>query len=165
MERCTERLAHAYQQLPDTPPLSRSPSPGHARAEGNVSLAQPRSYAEAKATPTHSPVTFNVFPRKNGRTLTVHLLSQTSRHVIAQRAREYALSGALATQQKLDEDIKCKSLRIPAADTAATLSFESDPDLLIVHRLHPPSFLRALLPRSPPELGGYPFWPLRITEI
>ena len=46
-----------------------------------------------------------------------------------------------------------------------SLGFTRDPDLLIVHPITPPSFFRAMLPRPPPELQGYPFWTLRITEI
>jgi hypothetical protein len=41
------------------------------------------------------------------------------------------------------------------------LHFEHDPELLVIHHLRPGVGLR----RSAPELYGYPFWPLRITEI
>ncbi|WVW81598.1 hypothetical protein I302_103593 [Kwoniella bestiolae CBS 10118] len=50
-------------------------------------------------------------------------------------------------------------------DIREQLHFTSDPDLLLIHHLSRPSLLGSLLPRSPPELWGYPFWSLRITEI
>ena len=40
-----------------------------------------------------------------------------------------------------------------------------DPDLLILHPLAPLPTWRAFLPRPAPEIGGYPWWLLRVTEI
>ena len=45
------------------------------------------------------------------------------------------------------------------------MHFAANPDLLLIHPLTPPPLYRALLPRPAPELGGYPFWALSITEI
>jgi hypothetical protein len=45
------------------------------------------------------------------------------------------------------------------------IGISMDPSILIIHHLIPPPFYRAILPRPAPELGGYPFWSLRLTEI
>ena len=122
------------------------------------------TYAEAVKTrdqPGHAVHTdsthLTVLPSPRGPAITIHLLSpDTADELIASLARDYSyrdLSQEDITQSKLDEDIR------------SSLQFQNDPDLLIVHPLYPPSFLRALLPRPPPELGGYPFWSLRLTEI
>ncbi|ODN75832.1 hypothetical protein L202_05828 [Cryptococcus amylolentus CBS 6039] len=57
------------------------------------------------------------------------------------------------TVNKVDEDMKKQ------------LHFRDYPDLLVIHHLTPPPFYATLLPRRAPELWGYPFWALRITEI
>ena len=88
--------------------------------------------------------------------ITLHLLESSATDLVAEITRRYN------DQDRPPENITQKSLD---TDVRNALEFKDDPDLLIVHPIESPSFLRALLPRPPPELHGYPFWPLRITEI
>ncbi|WWC67029.1 uncharacterized protein I206_100936 [Kwoniella pini CBS 10737] len=89
--------------------------------------------------------------------LKLHFLSPSSSDdLLVNLTRNYV-------EKKINvDDITVKSLD---RDIEDQLHFTSDPDLLLIHHLTPPSTFQSLLPRRPPELWGYPFWSLRITEI
>lgn len=86
----------------------------------------------------------------------MHFLAPSASDALARVARRFAHDGvdpALVDQATLDAALKSE-LRIP-----------TDPDLVIIHHLAPPGFIRGLLPRPAPELHGFPAWLLRISEI
>lgn len=90
------------------------------------------------------------------RRVELHFLAPSASDTLARVARKFAQDGVdpdHVDQATLDAALK-RDLRIP-----------SDPDLVIIHHLAPPNFLRGLLPRPAPELHGFPAWLLRISEI
>ncbi|WVQ93876.1 hypothetical protein IAU59_000954 [Kwoniella sp. CBS 9459] len=92
--------------------------------------------------------------------LTIHFLPPTgSSSIITTLTRQYA-SASLASQQSPEIDVK----RVDA-DIRRRLQFHADPDIILIHQLRTPGFWSRILPRRAPELWGYPFWNLRITEI
>ncbi|OCF33210.1 hypothetical protein I316_05255 [Kwoniella heveanensis BCC8398] len=93
--------------------------------------------------------------------LTIHFLPPSgSSALLADLAIQYA-SSALPldeiTVQKVDTDIRD---RLRFSDNPY-----SDPDIVLIHQLKRQGFWTRLLPRKAPELWGYPFWNLRITEV
>ncbi|ORX34592.1 hypothetical protein BD324DRAFT_636548 [Kockovaella imperatae] len=161
LDDCRDAIVSQYQRLPVSPPDSRSPSP---RRSAKSTLAPQNglgqtSYADVvKKDTVHEPfdpvTSFTVFA-PNTKPLHVHLLTSDSREILAHIAREERAASPRETisQQSLDERVR------------ETLQLSCDPELLLVHRIKRPSFLGSLLARAPPELGGFPCWPLRITEI
>ncbi|WVQ76447.1 hypothetical protein IAR50_006114 [Cryptococcus sp. DSM 104548] len=99
-------------------------------------------------------------PKKTGgsrKELVVHFVPPSSGALgVVNLAKEYVRDEVEledVTVRKVDEDMKKQ------------LHFRDYPDLLVIHHLTPPPVYATLLPRRAPELWGYPFWALRITEI
>ncbi|WVQ81004.1 hypothetical protein IAT38_003111 [Cryptococcus sp. DSM 104549] len=146
----------------DTDPFSDTYAPAsesHSSPSHSITPISPISDSPRRIeTKLGSSVTsLTVRPNTSGQEVTVHFLPPSSASpTIASLARGYA-SGQVAVQdidvKRVDEDVK------------EHLHFINYPDLLIVHHLSPPSVWTSLLPRRAPELWGYPFWALRITEI
>ena len=75
----------------------------------------------------------------------------------------------------ISSSLPCPSSHLPGFPFKALTTEEAqlrtahfpfpDPDLLILHPLAPLPTWRAFLPRPAPEIGGYPWWLLRVTEI
>ncbi|WWD22287.1 hypothetical protein CI109_106778 [Kwoniella shandongensis] len=162
---------YSSSTLPPSPPSSSpstpSPRPTQDLPECELPLT-PRSPPECndKARDgncdgrlTHDGVmSVEVHPRKQrSKGLTVHFLPpSSSSSLVTDLTKKYAasqLSLQEMTVSKVDHDLRQQ------------LNFTHDPDLLIVHHLSPPSIFRSIIPRAAPELWGYPFWALRITEI
>ncbi|CAD6571026.1 MAG: hypothetical protein TREMPRED_000106 [Tremellales sp. Tagirdzhanova-0007] len=158
-------LVRSLSRLPPSPPSSatcsppriplRAVRPSYLETE-NDSLSKSEMESD-----TDQVTTLTVFPVSSGKgqpqPLIVHLLPiSSSGPLLADLTRGFAHSNTPSeciTQKKLDLEIK------------KAMHFSTDPDLLLIHPLTPPPLYRALLPRAAPELGGYPFWTLRITEI
>ncbi|RXK35505.1 hypothetical protein M231_07237 [Tremella mesenterica] len=89
------------------------------------------------------------------RRLLVHVLNPGVDRIWGEVTTE--LSKSVTTSSDIDQERldQCIRERIPM----------SDPDLLILHPITPVSTWKALFPIPAPELRGYPFWFLRITEI
>ncbi|EIW67905.1 hypothetical protein TREMEDRAFT_57391 [Tremella mesenterica DSM 1558] len=89
------------------------------------------------------------------RRLVVHVLNPGVDRIWGEVTTE--LSKSVTTSSDVDQERldQCIRERIPM----------SDPDLLILHPITPVSTWKALFPIPAPELRGYPFWFLRITEI
>ncbi|KAI9636029.1 uncharacterized protein MKK02DRAFT_33320 [Dioszegia hungarica] len=116
---------------------------------------------------TDQVTTLTVFPSSNyhagatdsaskTRRLTIHLIPPSASEVVATVTNNLVKTSVRAediTPSMLDEGVR------------AALHFSRDPDLLIVHTLVEPVGWKSWLPRPAPELGGYPFWTLRISEI
>ncbi|KAJ9107232.1 hypothetical protein QFC20_003767 [Naganishia adeliensis] len=139
------------QQLTTSPPPP-SPSAGH----------QPRP----KHTYTVFPSLSEITSRRPHRPVTVHVLPRAAEGgtVLARITRELLIEGVRSeevTQEMLDERIR------------EHLGFQSDPCLLIIQPLlstrptTPLAYraLKTVLPADAPEVHGYPFWVLRVTEI
>jgi hypothetical protein len=136
-------VTHSLLNLPPSPPSSSasprassdSGAPGHMGDE-----------TVASSVYVNSPTG----PRR----VEVHFLAPSATDTIARVTQRLAADGVRNVDQAhLDAAIK------------ADLHLPSDPDLLIIHDLSPPGFLRGLLPRPAPELHGFPAWLLRVTEI
>ncbi|WWC57909.1 uncharacterized protein I303_100444 [Kwoniella dejecticola CBS 10117] len=138
-----------------TPP---SPSP---RREGKTSrdLVQKLESVgtEVRTVYIRSGLDRGEVDRNGYKGLKLHFLPpSSSEEVLVNLTRQYV-------ERKKDvSEISVKSID---RDIRDQLHFTSDPDLLLIHHLSPSSTIQALLPRRPPELWGYPFWSLRITEI
>ncbi|WVQ64618.1 uncharacterized protein L199_002785 [Kwoniella botswanensis] len=101
-------------------------------------------------------VTIYPGPSSN-RSLKIHFLPPSaSDEVIINLTKRYV---------ERKKDVSEITVRNVDRDIKEQLHFTSGPDLLLIHHLSPPSIWKSYLPRSPPELWGYPFWSLRITEI
>ncbi|WVO12725.1 hypothetical protein L204_100333 [Cryptococcus depauperatus] len=148
--------------LPPSPPDSPRLKPVQgSKAEALVeNKAHKRQLSEKTllgAGVTSITVWSTVTEQQQTKELLVHLMPPSSTVLaIAGLAKSYAachLPIQDANVSKVDEDMK------------KHLHFQNYPDLLIVHHLSPLSPWASLLPRRAPELWGYPFWALRITEI
>ncbi|KAK4689094.1 hypothetical protein P7C73_g1020, partial [Tremellales sp. Uapishka_1] len=103
--------------------------------------------------------------------ITVHLLPTPSRRVVEKVTEGLIRDGVPVgkiTEDRLNMMVSGQSPlrkhRKVLTGAIERLHFKSDPGLLFVHHLERPIW-GGLLPRAPPELHGYPFWTLRITEI
>ncbi|OWZ29521.1 hypothetical protein C356_06123 [Cryptococcus neoformans c45] len=166
------RTLSSTSTLPPSPPLSPPTEPSQDTSSLPAESAKSNERLERREpviSPAHTRrpssqlivgagvTSITVWPGGNGREMTIHLLPpSSSAPAIASLARSY-----VAEQVPL-EDITVKRVD---EDMKQHLHFINHPDLLIIHQLSPPPFYSALLPRRAPELWGYPFWALRITEI
>ncbi|WRT63460.1 uncharacterized protein IL334_000365 [Kwoniella shivajii] len=95
--------------------------------------------------------------RNNNNGLKIHFLPpSSSSEMISNLTKRY-----IEMNINID-DINVKNVNNDIRDY---LQFTSDPDLLLIHHLSIQSTWNSMLPRKAPELWGYPFWSLRITEI
>lgn len=166
------RTLSSTSTLPPSPPLSPPTEPTQdtsSLSTESTKSNERRERREPVISPTHTRrpssefivgagvTSITVWPGGKGREMAIHLLPpSSSAPAIASLTRSYA-----AEQVPL-EDITVKRVD---EDMRQHLHFTNYPDLLILHQLSPPPFYSALLPRRAPELWGYPFWALRITEI
>ncbi|KAL1408696.1 hypothetical protein Q8F55_005509 [Vanrija albida] len=130
--------------LPPSPPSSTPPSPplGIEEIEDlGENTVKAAVYVDTDA---------------GSRRVEILFLAPSATDTLTRVTRQYARGGVApsdVTQVHLDHDVK------------ADLGLPSDPDLVIIHHLSPPGFIRGLLPRPAPELWGYPAWTLRLSEI
>ncbi|KAK8845338.1 hypothetical protein IAR55_006051 [Kwoniella newhampshirensis] len=165
LPRLLQDLAASSSTLPPSSPSSSpsTPSPRPTQDLPECDLpwtpsSPPRHKSEGTSGIGEGVTSVIVHPRKfHSKGLTLHFLPpSTSSSLITSLAKSYAtaqISLEEMTVPKIDQDVQHH------------LNFNHDPELLVIHHLNPPSFLRSLLPRAAPELWGYPFWALRITEI
>ncbi|WVF66254.1 hypothetical protein IAT40_000994 [Kwoniella sp. CBS 6097] len=96
-------------------------------------------------------------PKSPSNQLTIHFLPPSgSSALLTDLTRTYASTKTPLSEievKKVDEDIR------------EQMRFKNDPDIILIHQLCPPGFWSRILPRKAPELWGYPFWNLRITEV
>ncbi|WVR03330.1 hypothetical protein IAU60_000321 [Kwoniella sp. DSM 27419] len=128
------------------------PSPSPLRKRGAVMRPGPKSDRPG------SVISLTAWPRELSPTSVqvLFLPPSSSAPTITSLTKRYA-------QSDLDQD-QITVARVDA-DIRDQLRFAHDPDLLLIHHLSSPSLRSRLLPRRAPELWGYPFWALRITEI
>lgn len=141
------------------------------------------------STQTHASATrtyltpFSRYPEKSSpKEVRIHILPRSTAAggtIIARITRtlvEQKVPPERITQELLDARIRGMSLlshilKLTPDSLPETqieyLGFSTDPCLLIiqpVRSLHA-SGIRSLLPPESPAIHGYPFWPLRVTEI
>ncbi|ODO01875.1 hypothetical protein L198_02603 [Cryptococcus wingfieldii CBS 7118] len=156
--------------IPPSPPTSPSPSSRPTQDASPFSRPSSPSPSPPKRTETlgGGVTSITVWPSfgkgdskkaagGSRKELVVHFVPPSSGAVGVVNLTKQYVKGKVeveeVTVKKVDEDIKKQ------------LHFREYPDLLVVHHLTPPPFYATLLPRRAPELWGYPFWALRITEI
>jgi len=123
------------------------------RPRDDVSRGASRNDGQSSAASSTITLVIPSSSRSKSRSVKLHLLSPLD---LAPIVQAYAKSGTPPSQ-----------ITLPTldADIRARIGIKSDPELLIIHPLTPLDTFRSLLPRPAPELAGYPFWLLRITEI
>ncbi|WWC97254.1 hypothetical protein V866_004133 [Kwoniella sp. B9012] len=138
------------EEMPVSPSPQRKQGKSLVRKTGAGLVSVPGLGDEVRS------VTIYPGPSSN-RSLKIHFLPPSaSDEVIINLTKRYV---------ERKKDVSEITVRNVDRDIKEQLHFTSDPDLLLIHHLSPPPIWRSYLPRSPPELWGYPFWSLRITEI
>ncbi|RSH90575.1 hypothetical protein EHS25_001180 [Saitozyma podzolica] len=166
-----ERLRSELSIVPPSPSLSASTAPlgdsDPVESTGTQGLHEVPGDEEDTAD-GHGVFSITVFPHHTPtslsdstdtlhdglRPLTLRILPPSSSDLVARITRDLVREGhktSSITQEVLNA-------RIEAAGY-------TPPDILLIHPLTPQPFWRSLLPRPAPEIAGYPFWPLRVTEI
>ncbi|WVO23666.1 uncharacterized protein IAS62_005021 [Cryptococcus decagattii] len=166
------RTLSSTATLPPSPPLSPPTEPTQDTSSPSIGSFESSERPERREpiiSPAHTRrpsselmvgagvTSVTIWPGGKGREMTIHLLPpSSSAPAMASLTRSYAAKQVPLkdiTVKRVDEDMR------------QHLHFTNYPDLLIIHQLSPPPFYSTLLPRRAPELWGYPFWALRITEI
>ncbi|ORY31959.1 hypothetical protein BCR39DRAFT_524797, partial [Naematelia encephala] len=153
LQNCQEELVRDLLRLPPSPPGSRPATPArlpNAVQASSVSKPRSRSSVQTIIIPPHHS------QGNESEMLKLHVLAPSTRDVVADLTASYIkkqIPLGDIQQDMLDRDVR------------DVLHLSHDPDILIIHLLSSPSFFKALLPRPAPQLSGYPFWCLRITEI
>ncbi|WWC85614.1 uncharacterized protein L201_000478 [Kwoniella dendrophila CBS 6074] len=147
------------------PELEEPSSPSPQRKQGkdlcdNVDNSSSTSTSLSLGNEVRSIIVYPKSGPSSSKGLKIHFLPPScSDELISNITKSYIDKNRhldMIDVKSIDKDIKDQ------------LHFTSDPELLLIHHLQQPksnSLFKSLLPRSPPELWGYPFWTLRITEI